>query len=110
EDVFEDASDVHPRAFVGVDAESAVPEVQGAYVVEAEDVVGVAVRYENGVEALDVLTEGLLSKIGRRVDEHHLAFVLDEHGDAQALVARVVRRARLALAADGGHAGRSARA
>src|SRR2546423_2464118 len=110
EDVLEDAADVRPGAPVGVDSQSAVAEVQGAYVVESEDVVGVAVRDENGVEVLDVLTKRLLPEIGRRVNEYRLAVVLDEHGDAQAFVARVVRRARLALAADGGHAGRSARA
>src|SRR2546423_18862 len=110
EDVLEDAADVRPGAPVCVDSQSAVAEGQGADVLESSDVVGVAVRDEHGVEVLDALTKRLLPEIGRRVNEYRLAVVLDEHGDAQAFVARVVRRARLALAADGGHAGRSARA
>src|SRR5438874_2611676 len=57
EDVLEDAADVHPRALVGIDAERAVVKVQGAYVVETEDVIGVAVRDEHCVEPLEALAE-----------------------------------------------------
>src|SRR5947209_5627126 len=100
EDVFEDAADVHPRALVGIDAQSAMAEVQGSYVVEAEDVVGVAVRDEDGVEVSKTYAQSLLAEVRGRVYQDRLPAVLDEHGDAQALVARVVGRAGLALAAD----------
>ena len=108
EDVFEDAPDVQPRAFVGIDAERAMPEVQGAYVVKPEDVIGVTVRDEHRVKPLQLLAQRLLPKIRRSIHEHRLPVVLDEHGDAQTFVARIIRCARLALAADGRHARRSA--
>src|SRR5919205_789687 len=80
------------------------------YVVEAEDVVGVAVCDEHRVKVFEADAQRLLPEVGRRVDENLLAPVFDQHGDAQTLVARVVRSARLAPAADGRHARRSARA
>jgi len=43
EDVLKDAANVFPRAFVGIDTERAVTKVERAQIVEAEDVVGVAV-------------------------------------------------------------------
>ncbi len=59
-----------------------------------------AVRYQHSVEVFDALTKSLLAKVGRRVYQNRLPAVLYKHRDAQTLVARVVRRAGLALAAD----------
>ena len=47
--------------------------VEGANIVEAEDVVGVAVGEEDGVEAIEADAEGLLAKVGRGVDDDVLA-------------------------------------
>ncbi len=47
-------------------------EVEGADVVEAEDVVGVRVRVKNCVEPFDVEAQGLVAEIGSGIDEDSL--------------------------------------
>ena len=63
EDVLKDAPDVFPRAFVGIETERAVAKVERADVIEAEDVVGMAMRDEHGVEPFQFLPERLLAKV-----------------------------------------------
>ena len=50
EDVFEDAFDIDPRAFVRINAECAETKVQRADVVETKNVIGVTVRDQDRVE------------------------------------------------------------
>ena len=50
-----------------------VVEAEGAEVVHAEDVVGVAVGVEDGVDAADVLADGLGVEVGAGVDEDVVA-------------------------------------
>ena len=70
EGVFEDALDGVGGGVVGVERElAAVAEAEGAEVVHAEDVVGVAVGVEDGVEAADVFADGLGVEVGTGVDE-----------------------------------------
>ena len=47
--------------------------VEAANVVEAEDVVGVAVGEENGVDAPDAVREGLDAQVGTGVDQQRRA-------------------------------------
>ena len=68
--VLEDSAEIHPRNFIGVDAHRPVTEVQRPDVVQAEDVIDMAMRYQNGVEALDLRPESLLPEIDRRIDEN----------------------------------------
>ena len=77
-----------------------MPKVERANVVEAEDVIGVAMRDEHSVEPLQSLSQGLLAEIRRGVNEDGLPRVLYEDGDAQTLVARISGSAGLALASD----------
>ena len=44
--------------------------------------VGVAVRYQHGVEMFDALTQGLLAKVGRGIYQNRLPVVLDQNRDA----------------------------
>ena len=89
----------------GVDRErSLLLEIEGADVVEAEDVIGVAVGEENGVETLEAGAEGLVAEVGRGVDDHVAAGVRKKDGGAGAFVARIGGAADGAFAADGGHA------
>ncbi len=80
----------------------------GPQVVEAEQVVGVVVREQHGVDDADALAEQLQAQLGRRVDEQIALRRADEDGAAIAVVARVGRAADGAVAADHGHADRGA--
>ena len=55
-------------------------EAEGAEVVQAEDVVGVAVGVEDGVDAADAFAEGLGVEVGAGVDEDDVVVVGDEDG------------------------------
>lgn len=63
--------------------------IERTNVVEAKNVVGVGVSVENGVEAIDILTQGLMAEIGRGVDDDVAAAVGKQYGRTSALVARV---------------------
>ncbi len=76
--------------------------VEGADVVEAEDVVGVGVGVKDGVDAGDVGAQGLGAEIGRGVDQDIFAGVLHQDGGAEAVIARIGGGAGGAGAADGG--------
>ena len=61
---------------------------------------------EHGVKPLQSIAQCLLSEIRRRINEHGLAAVLNENGNPQSLVARVIRGAGLTFTADRGNARR----
>ena len=83
----------------------ALQHVEPPHLVEAEDVVGVAVREQDRVDAGEPEAQRLRAQVGRRVHEHLEPVVeLDEDRRAPAPVARVVGPARGALAADHRHA------
>ena len=79
-------------------------DVEGANVVEAEDVVGVAVGEQDGIEAVEADAEGLLAEVRRGVDHDVLSVAREQQGRAQAIVVRIFRGANGALASQGGHA------
>jgi hypothetical protein len=67
------------RFFITVDGKRGfLADIEGANVVEAEDVVGVAVSEENGVEAFEAGTEGLLTEVRSGVDDDVLVEARDE--------------------------------
>src|SRR5207302_8494661 len=57
-------------------------------VVEAEDMIGMAVSVENGVDAPDILSQGLRAEIWRRIDEHEMHVVSDQDRGPSAPSAR----------------------
>src|SRR5581483_4642992 len=87
-----------------------LPEVEGTNVVQPQNVIGVRVRVEDRVQAVQPGAQHLLAKIGRGVHHHITALILEQDRRAQALVARIGRRAHLAGASDGRDAGTGARA
>ncbi len=90
EGVLEDALDVAGCGFVGVDGDVVdAVEGEGAEVVEAHDVVDVAVGVEDGVDAADVFADGLGVEVGAGVDEDGAVVVFETDGGAGAAVARV---------------------
>ena len=90
EDVLKSAADGDEGFGGGVDGDIVfLHEVEGANIVEAEDVVGVGVGVEDGVEAVDLVAEGLIAEIGRGVNEDALVAEAQEDRGAEAFVARV---------------------
>src|SRR5262249_41110095 len=76
------------------------PNIVRPYIIKSQNVVGVAVSEENGVETIQAGTQGLLAKVGSRVDDHVLAIAGKQHGRAQALVARIRRATNAARATE----------
>ena len=69
EDVAEHPLDGGHGVRRGVDRDvGSLPEVERAHVVEAHDVIGVGVREEYGVEAVDARAQGLSAEVGRGID------------------------------------------
>src|ERR1039457_3273315 len=67
EDVAESALDSLERIGRGVDWNLAsLYEIERTNVIEPQDVIGVGVRVENGVQTLDTGAQGLVAEIGRR--------------------------------------------
>ncbi len=86
----------------------ALADVEGANVVEALDVIGVAVGEQNGGEAIQVGGEGLGAEIGGGVNDDVLAIAGEEDGGTQALVVRIGGLADGTMAADRGNSHGSA--
>jgi len=90
EGVVEDALDGGCGGVVGVEGEGfRVMEAEGAEVVHAEDVVGVAVGVEDGVESVDASADSLGVEVGAGIDDDVVVFVGDEDGGASTAVVRV---------------------
>ena len=87
EGVVEDAADDLGGGFVGVERKVGRGlEGERAEVVHAEDVVGVVVGVEDGVEAGDVLANGLRVEIGAGVDEDCVAIPVELDGRTGAAI------------------------
>ena len=78
-------------------------KLNGPHVVETHDVVGVLVGEQDGVEPVDLGAQGLRAEIRRGVDQDVAPAVADQDGGPQAVVARIVRAAHIAMAADSRH-------
>ena len=105
EGVVEDALDGLRGVLVGVDGDAAGDaKAEGAEIVEAHDVVGVAVGVEGGVDAAEVFAEGLGVEVRAGVDEDDVVVVGEADGGAGPPVMGVSGGADGALAAEGGHA------
>lgn len=103
-DVLKDPAKVGPGNLIGEDRHRPVAKIQRPNVIEAEDVIDVAMRDEHRVELADFGPQCLLTEIGRGINEDRLAFVLDEDRDAEPLITRVIGETRLAIAGDRGYA------
>ena len=103
EDVLEDAPKVDPRDLVREDRHRTVAEVQGTYIVEPEDVIDVAVRDEDRVDVADIGSKRLLPKIARCIDEDGLPGVLDEYGDSESFILRIVGATGFTITSDRGN-------
>src|SRR5258707_7093126 len=76
-DVFENAPDVDPGPFVGVKTQRAMAKIERSNVIEAEDVVGVTMSHQHRVEMFQTMTQSLLAKISRSINDNGLARLFD---------------------------------
>ena len=90
EDVLEDALEIDPCDVVCEDRHRSESKIQRADVVETEDVIDVAVRNQNSVEAFDLCPQRLLPEIARSIDENFLILMLDEYRNSKPFVARIL--------------------
>jgi len=58
------------------------------------------VREEDGIKALEADAKGLLAEVGRRVNDDVLAIAREKQGRAETVIARVLRSANAARAAE----------
>ena len=74
--------------------------VKGPNVVETENVISMGVREEDGIKALKANAKGLLAEVRRRVNDDVLAIAREKQGRAETVIARVLRSANAARAAE----------
>jgi len=89
-DVLKDSSKIYPRDLVRKDRHCSVSKIQGADIVETENVIDMTMRDKHRVNAVDLRSEGLLPEIGGRVDENLFIVVFDEDRNAEAVIAGVL--------------------
>ena len=91
--------------FVAVNGERGfLADVERPNVVETQDVVGMAVGEQDGVEAVEPGAQGLLAEVGSGVDDDVLIVAREKQGRAQTIVAGVFGTADAAVTAESGHA------
>ena len=79
EDVVERAADCGQRLSRAEDGNRAfLPEVERPHIVKAHDVVGVLVRKQDGIKAIDLGAQGLRTEVRRGVYENVASAVTDE--------------------------------
>ena len=83
---------------------SALADVEGANVVEAEDVIGVAVGEEDGFKTIEAGSEGLGAEVGGGVNDYVLGIAGEKDGGTEALVVGIGGTADGTGAADRGDA------
>jgi hypothetical protein len=110
EDVVEGAAERVPGVPARVARDGAALQVVVApHFVEAEHVVGVAVREEDRVDAVDAMRQRLLPEVRRRIDQDPgVAGHVDEDRRTEPLVPRIGGQADGTAAADHGNAMRGA--
>src|SRR5689334_3006208 len=67
----------------------AAAKAQWPDIVKTQNMVGMTMSIENGIEACNALANCLLAKIRRRVDQHTAAFVLEHDRRASPAIVRV---------------------
>jgi len=102
--VLEDALDGSSGLIIGVKRKAAGhTKAEGPEVIEAHDVIRVAVGVEDGVYVADLLAHSLGVEVGAGVDEDYVIVVGETDGRPGAAIARVGGGADRALAAEGRH-------
>ena len=85
-------------------------QIEGANIVKSQDMVGVSVRKNDGIEAFESLTQGLKAEVGRGIDDHVMILAGDQNRRPGTIVVGVLGTADAAMAAEAGNAHGGARA
>lgn len=106
EGIVEDSLDDGGAGVVGIKRHVAVGMMEGerAQIIEAEDVVGVGVGVEDGIDVADFFAQNLFAEVRAGVDEDTMVFPLNGGGGAQAAISRIRRGADVAFASERGDA------
>ena len=89
EGVLEDAFDDLSRKVIRIECDTfGFAEAQGAQVIHAEDVVGVAVRIEHSIDAVDAFSDGLSMEVRAGVDQDVVSAVIDHDRRSCAAIGR----------------------
>ncbi len=105
-DIGESADNYFHRRLCGVDRNlRALHKVERAQIIQAQDVVGVGVGVENGVDMLDAVMECLVAEIRTAIDENSFFAQAKENRRTQPFVPRIAGSTYFAAAADHGNAG-----
>src|ERR1700732_2942517 len=93
------------RIFGGVNRnQAALFQIVGANIVQAENVIGVAVSVKNGVESIQFFAQGLEAEVRRSVDDNVVGVIGKQDGGPGALVSRVGGFANSTVAGERGYA------
>jgi len=85
--------------FVAVDRECrALADIEGTDIVESQDVVGVPVGQQDGVQAIQARAKRLLAEVRSRIDDGILTMAGEQQGRTQALVTWITGAATAARA------------
>lgn len=77
EDVLKDTPEVDPRDIVRKYRHRAVAKIERPNVIEAENMIDVAMRYQHRIHLSDICPQRLLPKICRCIDQYRRAVVFD---------------------------------
>jgi hypothetical protein len=101
EGIVEDVFDAFDRVLVGVTGQRTFAiETVTADIVEAVQVVGMAMGEEHTVDSVDFIAQGLGPEVWARVDEQGVVLVFEVEGTAQPFIFGIVGSADWAMAAD----------
>jgi len=105
EDIGEGAAQDRERLLVAVDGEcGSLVDVERADIVEPENVVGMTMRQQYAIEAVDACAKRLVAKIGCGVNNHVLSISREQKRRPGTFVVGIFRPAHAAVAAERRHA------
>ena len=90
ENVLKYSPEVSPRDLVSKDSHRTKPKIQRADIVEAEDVIDMAMRDQNSIEMSDIGPECLLTKVDRGIDKNACVLVFNEYRNPQPFITGIL--------------------
>src|SRR5712691_58753 len=81
-----------------------LPDIEWANVIKPENMVGMSMRQQDRIEAVDAGAQCLLAEIRRGIDDHVLPVAREQQGRAEPFIPRIIRTANAAVAAQRGNA------
>lgn len=79
--------------------------VESPHIIQSHDVIGVGVRENDRIDAINIIIHTLKTQFRGCIDKHAGRAVRNQHGRPSAFIVRIGASANLAMAADHGHPG-----